>query len=254
MKNHTEFKGLPNEFTMIAIDGNLDDEPFEMGGESWRDDAKPVHKVRLSDFWLCETPVTQAVWAYIMADTHLANPSYFQGQNRPVEQVSWNDIHNLFFPKLNKITEGVRPEGTAYGLPTEAQWEYAACGGKYWKDFSFEFTGSDKIEEVAWYDENSHGETKPVGLKTPNLLGLYDMSGNVWEWCEDVYYGNFYEKCHQQGVVTNPCNREQGTERVFRGGGWGNYAANCRPPDHDIDLPSLRDSDLGFRLVLFYLQ
>ena len=254
-KNHIQFKNMPYEFTMIAIEGNMDEnaEPFDMGGESWDNAAsKPVHKVRLSDFWLCEHLVTQAVWAYIMQNTDLEKSSYFQGETRPVEQVSWNDIHDLFLPKLNKITERVRPEGTEYRLPTEAEWEYAARGGKYAKTFSFEYSGSDKLDEVGWYDANSHGETKPVGLKAPNFLGLYDMSGNVWEWCEDVYDSDFYKKCDAQGVVKNPCNREEGTDRVFRGGSWSYDAEVCRPTFRHSIAPSYRSYALGFRLVLFF--
>ena len=161
MENHTQFKETPAQFTMVAIEGNVDSEPFEMGG-----DNDTLHPVRLSDYWLCEYPVTQAVWETVMG----ANPSYFKGATRPVERVSWNDIAaktnvNNFLSKLNTMTEGVRPEGMVYRLPTEAQWEYAARGGKYWKEYPFDYSGSNKLNEVSWYRENSHDETKPVGLK-----------------------------------------------------------------------------------------
>ena len=252
MKNHTEFKGLSVEFTIIAIEGNMDDLPFKMGGESWSGaTSKPVHRIQLSDFGLCTYPVTQAVWAYVMRNTDMETPSYFNGLYRPVEQVSWNDIKNEFLPRLNKMTEGLRPHSTEYRLPTEAEWEYSARGGKYWKAFPFDFSGSNKLDEVGWYRDNSHSETKPVGLKAPNFLGLYDMSGNVWEWCEDAYDGDFYKKCKQQKIVTNPCNYE-GTYHVYRGGSWDNYDENCRSMRRYFNSSSNRDNSLGFRLVLSY--
>ena len=184
MKDHRQtFKNNPLTFKMIAIQGGT----FDMGSDDNEasDYEKPVHKVTLSDYWLGEYPVTQAVWAYVMQGTDMADTAHFKGANRPVEQVSWDDIVEHFLPKLNALTKGVRPAGTEYRLPTEAQWEYAAKGGKYWKTYPVKYSGGDKLNEVGWYRENSHDETKPVGLKTPNLLGLYDMSGNVYEWCED---------------------------------------------------------------------
>lgn len=250
MKNHIEFENTLAQFTMIAIEGNMDknSDPFNMGGDGYR-----THPVRLSDYWLCEVPVTQAVWEYVMS----SNPSRFQGSNRPIERVSWLDIAeeknpNSFLSKLNRGTEGERPEGTEYRLPTEAQWEYAARGGKYWSKYPFDFSGSEKLNEVGWYRENSHDETKPVGLKTPNLLGLYDMSGNVWEWCEDSYSSNYYEQCKQDHIVENPCNRIEGANRVRRGGGSFNYARNCRPTLRIKNTPSNRYGSLSFRLALVF--
>ncbi|MDZ7878180.1 MAG: SUMF1/EgtB/PvdO family nonheme iron enzyme [Saprospiraceae bacterium] len=250
-ENHPQtFKDSPLAFNMIAIEGGT----FDMGSEDYADE-KPVHKVTLTDYWLCEHPVTQAVWEYIMG----SNPSHFKGANRPVENVSWDDIAdkknvNNFLSKLNKDTEGSRPPRTEYRLPTEAQWEYAAKGGKYWRAYPFEYSGSDKLNEVGWYDENSHNETKPVGLKTPNLLGLYDMSGNVWEWCADWYDSDFYEKCEKQGTVENPCNDVEGSNRVFRGGSYFHDAQYCRPTYRSNYTPSIRNFDIGFRLGLFFLS
>ncbi|MBL7816241.1 MAG: formylglycine-generating enzyme family protein [Saprospiraceae bacterium] len=248
MENHIQFKNTPHQFSMIAIEGNMDGEPFEMGGESGYDDSKPIHKVKLSDYWLGEYPVTQALWEVVMG----SNPSNFKGANRPVERVAWNDIVHDFLPKLNKMTEGVRPTGTEYRLPTEAQWEYGAIGGKYWAKHTFEYSGSDKLDEVGWYSENSHGETKPVGLKTPNLLGLYDMSGNVWEWCEDWFDSDYYKNCQQRGIVENPYNRTEGSGRVQRGGSWFSHAEDCRPADRFYDTPTFRFFNIGFRLALFF--
>ena len=247
MNHHT--LSLPNSdlsFKMIHIEEGI----FDMGSNDYADE-KPIHKVKLSEFWLCEVPVTQALWTAVMG----TNPSYFKGENRPVEQASWNDIMDKkqgFLTKINKNSERVRPRGSLYRLPTEAEWEYAARGGKYAEAFSFKYSGSDKLEEVAWYSKNSHGETKPVGLKTPNSLGLYDMSGNVWEWCEDTYDSDFYKKCEKKGVVENPCNREQGTDRVDRGGSWNYDAGSCRPTLRYDYSPSYRSNNLGFRLVLFF--
>ena len=145
----------------------------------------------------------------------------------------------------------MRPTGTEYRLPTEAEWEYAAQGGKYWEEYPFRYSGSDKLNEVGWYDENSHRETKPVGLKTLNLLGLHDMSGNVWEWCEDWFDDGFYEKCKKQGILENPCNREQGSDRVRRGGSYFSIAYYCRPTYRFMSTPSFCYSGIGFRLALF---
>ena len=247
--NHHTFS-LPNSdlsFKMIHIEEGI----FDMGSNDY-DKEKPIHKVQLSEFWLCEVPVTQALWIAVMG----TNPSYFKGANRPVEQVPWYDImyeNAGFLTKINQLTEGVRPKGSIYRLPTEAEWEYAARGGKYADAFPFKYSGGDKLEEMGWYSENSHNETKPVGLKAPNFLGLYDMSGNVWEWCEDVYDSDFYKKCGAQGVVKNPCNREQGTYRVIRGGSWSYDPEFCRPSLRHLDSPSYRINSLGFRLVLFSL-
>ena len=223
MKNHRQtFNDTPLAFNMFFIKGDT----FNMGGESGYDDSLPIHPVTLSDYWIGEVPVTQALWAYVMRDTDMADPSHFNGENRPVEQVSWDDINNEFLPRLNQMTEGVRPKGSEYCLPTEAQWEYAARGGQYWQKYPFEYSGSDKINEVAWYDENSHNETKPIGLKTPNLLGLYDMSGNVWEWCEDQWHDD-YMGAPVDGSAW--VDKEVGSNRVMRGGSWFLTSETCRP-------------------------
>ena len=237
MKNHIEFKDTDAQFTMIAIEGNIEGEPFEMGGDGYE-----MHKVKLNNFWMGEYPVTQALWETIMG----FNPSRFLGNIRPVENVSWEDVQ-LFIKELNGKTD------ISYRLPTEAEWEYAAKGGKYWKDYPSKFAGSDKLNEVSWHNEKSHGETKPVGLKTPNLLGLYDMSGNVWEWCEDWYSSDFYKACQQQDIVVNPCNsKQEGRNRVYRGGSWINIARHCRPSNRSGDTMTNRRNDIGFRLVFSF--
>jgi len=152
------------------------------------------------------------------------NPSDFKGDDLPVEKVSWNDAKE-FIKKLNVKT------GKNYRLPTEKEWEYAAREGK--AKSSYEYSGSNDVDEVAWYGENSDDATHKVGTKKPNALGIYDMTGNVWEWCEDCY--------------DSSCS-----DRVLRGGSWHSSAQNCRVADRSDISPGDSDSDslLGFRLVL----
>ena len=248
MENHLQiFKNHPLSFLMIGIEGGT----FDMGSddnEAYKDE-KPVHSVSLTDFWIGEFLVTQALWAYVMQDTDMPDRSHFKGHNRPVEQVSWDDINDVFLPKLNKMTEGVRPNGTRYRLLTEAEWEYAAKGGQYWEEFRFRYSGSDKLNEVGWYGENSHEETKPVGLKMPNLLGLYDMSGNVWEWCEDHWHEN-YDGAPTDGSAW--VDQEKGQYRVSRGGSWIYGAQGCRPTGRIYYTPTYRYNSIGFRVVLSF--
>jgi formylglycine-generating enzyme required for sulfatase activity len=150
-----------------------------------------------------------------------------------VENVSWNDAQE-FIKRLNG------KEGKTYRLPTEAEWEYACCAGSTSR-YCF---GDDigKLSEYAWYDKNSGGRTHPVGTKKPNDWGLYDMHGNVWEWCEDWYSD------YSSGKVTNPVGPESGSGRVYRGGGWDDYARGCRSASRDGDVPADRNDGIGFRL------
>ena len=237
---------------MIHLEGNT----FLMGDEIGDLHAycRPVHPVTVSPFYIGQFPVTQALWKAV---TNGENPSRFPGDDRPVEQVSWNDAQ-AFLQKLNSLTSASRPEGYHYRLPTEAEWEYAARGGCYslptgegWGGAGYQYAGSDRLKDVGWCDENSGSETKPVGLKYPNQLGLYDMSGNVWEWCEDWYSGSeYYEACKKMGTVIDPTGPEQGSFRVFRGGGWLGDARHCRAADRNYDGPDYRNRHLGFRLAL----
>lgn len=246
---YTEFKNTPAEFKMIYVEGGV----FDMGSddEEAHDNERPVHKVKIRDFWMGEFAVTQVIWGYIMADTDKSNPSYFKAANRPVENVSWEDINNYFLPKLNKKTEGRRPFGTKYLLPTEADWEYSAKGGKYGQQYSFSYAGSDKLEEVGWYYENSHNESKTVRLKTPNLLGLYDMSGNVWEWCRDWYSEEVYRIVAEE-VLENPLGSATGLFRVRRGGSRLSNMRDCRSTDRGKSSSENSSSGVGFRLVLSF--
>ena len=193
---------------------------------------KPTHKVTLTnDYYIGKYEVTQALWQAVMG----SNPSYFKGDNLPVEQVSWNDCQE-FLSKLNRIT------GKTFRLPTEAEWEYAARGGK--KSRGCQYSGSNNLSDVAWYWDNSGSKTHAVGSKQSNELGIYDMSGNVWEWCQD-WHGR-YSKSSQ----TNPTGATSGSGRVSRGGCWIGDAGLCRSSYRSDDAPDDRNSDFGFRLVL----
>ena len=195
-------------------------------------DEKPVHQVTLTnDYYMGKYEVTQALWQAVMG----SNPSNFKGDNLPVEEVSWNDCQE-FISKLNSLT------GRKFRLPTEAEWEYAARGGK--KSRSYQYSGSSNISDVAWYDGNSVNKTHPVGTKQANELGIYDMTGNVWEWCSDWY--GFYSSSSQ----TNPTGADSGSSRVFRGGSWYGNARYCRLSFRDCTPPDCRGYNLGLRLAL----
>jgi len=231
-----QLPNLPAPFPMIPVKGGS----FLMGdehGDLW-DACLPVHKVTVPDFYIGQFPVTQALWKAVMNGE---NPSNFQGDDHPVEQVSWDDITQQFLPELRKIT------GLHYRLPTEAEWEYAARGGKY-HDEGYKYAGSDRLKDVGWFDENSDGGTKSVGQKSANQLGIYDMSGNVWEWCEDDWHGN-YDQAPNDGRawIDSPV---RGTNRVYRGGSWFDGARHCRSANRYYWLPALRRITLGFRLAL----
>ena len=192
---------------------------------------KPAHQVTLSDYMICKTEVTQELWQAVMG----SNPSFFKGDNLPVECVSWNDCQK-FIKKLNSLT------GLQFRLPTEAEWEYAARGGN--KSKGYKYSGSNDIGSVAWYMNNSSSKTHTVATKSANELGFYDMSGNVWEWCSDRH-GDY-----SSGSQTNPKGPTLGSYRVYRGGSWINYARYCRVSYRNSSNPDLRGSNLGLRLAL----
>ena len=226
-------------FTMVPVEGGT----FTMGATSEQginaeSDEKPTHQVTLSDYYIGETEVTQALWQAVMGD----NPSYFKGDlQRPVEYVSWNDCQK-FIKKLNALT------GRNFRLPTEAEWEYAARGGN--KSKGYKYAGSNTIGNVAWYESNSKSKTHPVKGKQANELGLYDMSGNVYEWCSDWYDSSYYSS----SPTTNPTGPATGSRRVFRGGCWYDFAWICRVSNRFDLTPGFRGDYLGLRLAVGSLQ
>ena len=218
--------------SMVYVEGGT----FDMGATSEQashaySDESPVHSVTLSGFYMGATEVTQRQWKAIMG----SNPSYFVGDNRPVERVSWNDCQE-FIRKLNQLT------GMTFRLPTEAEWEYAARGGN--KSQHYIYAGSNSIDNVAWYTDNSGSSTHPVKGKQANELGLYDMSGNVWEWCSD-WYGSYGSSSQ-----TNPTGPSTGSYRVLRGGSWYHGAGYCRVSYRRSNRPDTRTYSFGFRLSI----
>ena len=218
---------------MVFVKGGT----FTMGataeqGSDAESDEKPTHSVTVSDFYIGKYEVTQAQWKAVMG----SNPSYSKGDNLPVEWVSWNDIQE-FITKLNAQT------GKKFRLPTEAEWEYAARGGH--KSKGYKYSGSNSISDVAWYGDNSSSKIHPVGQKSPNELGIYDMSGNVWEWCQDWYSSSAYSSSSQ----TNPTGPSSGSSRVLRGGSWNYSAGSCRVSLRYYNTPDYRDFNRGFRLA-----
>lgn len=225
-------------FKMVDVEGGT----FTMGATSEQgsdayDREYPAHAVTLSSYSIGETEVTQALWIAVMDN----NPSYFTIKNgylenlqRPVESVSWDDCQT-FITKLNELT------GKQFRLPTEAEWEFAARGAT--KSKIYKYAGSNDINEVAWFVNNSDYKTMPVATKAPNELGLYDMSGNVWEWCQDWYSD------YSSDAQTNPTGPVSGSYRVFRGGSWYYDASHCRVSSRN-KYPLNRSNVLGLRLAL----
>ncbi len=204
---------------------------FMMGSHNGKGNVKPVHQVKITKgFWLGQYEVTQAQYEKVMG----TNPSSFKGDNNPVESVSWEDAM-AFCKKLGEL------EGKTYTLPTEAQWEYACRAGTK-TDYSFGDSVS-QLGNYAWYDDNSGGKTHPVGQKQSNGWGLYDMHGNVWEWCLDWYDENYYSK----SPASDPIGPTSGARRVLRGGSWNNGEISCRTANRYWIIPVCRD--LGFRVL-----
>jgi sulfatase modifying factor 1 len=195
---------------------------FRMGSENGEEFQKPVHKVKVGGFLISKYEVTQAVWQKVMGN----NPSEFKGDNNPVEQVSWDDCQEFC-------------KKTGLRLPTEAEWEYACRAGTttkyYW--------GNEPDEAYMWYNENSGNTTHAVGQKKANGYGLYDMSGNVWEWCQD-WYGAYAINSQE-----NPTGPDNGEVHVLRGGSWDFYDTYCRSSNRGKSVPTRRSCNYGFRCV-----
>ncbi|MDE6051660.1 MAG: formylglycine-generating enzyme family protein [Paramuribaculum sp.] len=209
-------------FDMVEVEGGN----YLMGDDNSTDsDEKPAHKETIATFQIGQTEVTQELWQAVMG----TNPSKFKGEdNLPVEQVSWTDCNN-FINKLNELT------GKNFRLPSEAEWEYAAGGGT--KSQGYTYSGSNAIEDVAWYRENSSSKSHPVAQKKANELGIYDMTGNVWEWTSDNYSEDY------------SCDR-MSSDRIYRGGSWHNAAISSRVANRDNDSDNTTSYNLGLRLAL----
>lgn len=215
---------------MVEVKGGS----FQMGKEKGPKNTLQ-HSVYLSAFSIGKYPVTQAQWVAVMGD----NPSWFKGDNLPVENVSWESVQE-FLTKLNALLQRTT---AMYRLPTEAEWEYAAKGGQLSKGFLY--AGSNEYDYVAWHRYTSKC-THPVGQKNANELGLYDMSGNVWEWCNDWYDENYYSN----SPANNPTGPTTGLYRVSRGGSWYDAAEHCQTAARNGAIWDSRDCDTGFRIVL----
>ena len=232
--------------TWIYVQGGS----FMMGSNAGDNDEKPIHEVSVSSFYIGKYLVTQKEWQEVMG----SNPSYFKGDMLPVEKISWYDA--IEYCNKRSIKEGLQPcysgsganiscdwTANGYRLPKEAEWEYAARGGK--KSKGYKYSGSDDIKKVAWYDSNSGSKTHPVGEKQANELGIYDMSGNVWEWCWDWYSRDYYS----ESPSSNPRGPSSGDYRVLRGGAWRNDGLDCRVACRCYCNPDLRYDDYGLRIL-----
>lgn len=227
-----EFNVNGVKFTMVAVEGGC----FTMGSTTEQDahakwNEEPLHQVTLSSYYIGQTEVTQELWQAVMG----SNPSENKGETLPVERVSWDDCQE-FIKKLNRLT------GEKFRLPTEAEWEYAARGGS--KSKGYKYSGSDNLEEVAWVVSNSSRIPHQVATKVANELGIYDMLGNVMEWC-----GDFWCEYEEDSQV-NPTGSTYGRFRVVRGGCCYEDEEFCRVSVRADFSPDITCSELGFRLVL----
>ena len=252
---------------MIPIEGGT----FEMGSDQLSKEDGPIHTVEIGDFYLCQFLVTQSLWESVIGE----NPSKFPHPFRPVETVHWYDAV-MFCNELSKL-RGLEPyyeidpdrkdpnntnkeenlrwwvkslsQSNGYRLPTEAEWEYAAKGGQYARKSELLFSGSNNQKEVAWFEGNAMNISQLVGSKGPNVLGLYDMSGNVDEWCQDWYDENYYMECKEGDIVKDPQGAKQGSARVVRGGSWDyDDSLVFRPAGRNYFDADFRYSTFGFRV------
>jgi len=223
------------EIDMVFVKGGKFTMGCQLESGDCINDERPRHEVKVGSYYIGKYPVTQKQWASVMG----INPAHFEGdgwESLPIEQVSWNEAQE-FIKRLNAMT------GKNYRLPTEAEWEYAALGGLSAK--GEKFSGHRFLDDIAWYDYNSDGRTHPIGSKQPNELGLYDMSGNVWEWVNDRYDKNYYRDC----PLNNPKGPKYGVERVYRGGSFNTEERYFRVSLRNYAKPEYRTIYMGFRLA-----
>ena len=220
-------------FKMILVKGDtfVMGASLQEGGEN--EDEQVLHNVTLGSFYICETQVTQKLWKTIMGN----NPSKVKDDNNPVTNVSWYDCQS-FIKKLNDIT------GMEFRLPTEAEWEFAAKGGQKGKHNGYKYSGSNTITSIMWYSKNSENHPHEVSLKKSNEIGLYDMSGNIWEWCSDWYAP------YDINPSFNPKGPLDGVDKICRGGSFLSEAKECRVTIREKDSPNESSEDMGFRLVI----
>ncbi|HBC86550.1 MAG TPA: formylglycine-generating enzyme family protein [Lentisphaeria bacterium] len=221
---------------------NVEPGEFTMGSDQWTDDEKPVHKVKITtEFWIGKTEITQSQYEKISGK----NPSLYEGSNAPAEQISWNDAI-AFCTKLNELEkkEGRLPQGYIYRLPTEAEWEYACRAGT-----TGDFAG--KTDDISWNGGNSKNSTQPVATKSPNPWGIYDMHGNVWEWCLDsCEYGEKGVKTDTyKDAAVDPVST-MGDHKILRGGSWCFDTKFLRSSTRYADKVDFKAADIGFRIVL----
>lgn len=230
-------------FTMVPVKAGT----FTMGATAEQqnpyDSEKPTHQVTLTnDYYMGETEVTQALWHAVTGYSPTASGSSWsldrgKGDNYPAYYISYEDVLS-FLTKLNNLT------GETFRMPTEAEWEYAARGGN--KSKGYQYSGSNTLNEVAWYTENSSNQTHAVKTKLANELGLYDMSGNVYEWCSD------WKGSYSSSSQTDPVGASSDSYRVYRGGSWDSSSRYCRVAYRGGNTPSFRNSIFGIRLALSY--